>query len=259
MCELLGMSANVPTDIVFSFTGLSERGGRTGPHKDGFGIAFYEGQGVRLFHDPAPSADSEIARLIRRYPIKSTHVIGHIRQANRGPVCLVNTHPFMRELWGQYWVFAHNGELSDHPFPTGCYRPVGNTDSELAFCHLLNGLRQRFHDTPPPLPDLLDALTETCINISRHGIFNILLSNGEWLFSYCSKKLAAITRRAPFGVAQLKDMDMTIDFQALTTPQDIVTVIATEPLTTNERWDVYQTGECRLWAHGECLFQRMTL
>lgn len=30
MCELLGMSANVPTDICFSFTGLMQRGGRTG-------------------------------------------------------------------------------------------------------------------------------------------------------------------------------------------------------------------------------------
>ena len=38
MCELLGMSANVPTDICFSFTGLVQRGGGTGPHKDGWGI-----------------------------------------------------------------------------------------------------------------------------------------------------------------------------------------------------------------------------
>ncbi len=42
MCELLGMSANVPTDICFSFTGLIQRGGNTGPHKDGWGITFYE-------------------------------------------------------------------------------------------------------------------------------------------------------------------------------------------------------------------------
>lgn len=40
MCELLGMSANVPTDICFSFTGLMQRGGRTGPHRDGWGITF---------------------------------------------------------------------------------------------------------------------------------------------------------------------------------------------------------------------------
>lgn len=47
MCELLGMSANVPTDICFSFTGLVQRGGGTGPHKDGWGITFYEGKGCR--------------------------------------------------------------------------------------------------------------------------------------------------------------------------------------------------------------------
>ncbi|NBA25711.1 class II glutamine amidotransferase, partial [Aeromonas caviae] len=56
MCELLGMSANVPTDICFSFTGLMLRGGKTGPHKDGWGITFYEGRGFRTFKDPEPSA-----------------------------------------------------------------------------------------------------------------------------------------------------------------------------------------------------------
>ncbi|GAB55710.1 glutamine amidotransferase [Glaciecola punicea ACAM 611] len=34
MYELLGMSANVPTDICFSFAGLLERGGRTCPQLD---------------------------------------------------------------------------------------------------------------------------------------------------------------------------------------------------------------------------------
>jgi glutamine amidotransferase len=55
MCELLGMSANVPTDICFSFTGLVQRGGGTGPHKDGWGITFYEGKGVARskIHSPA--------------------------------------------------------------------------------------------------------------------------------------------------------------------------------------------------------------
>ena len=88
MCELLGMSANVPTDIVFSFTGLMQRGGRTGPHRDGWGIGFYEGRGLRLFQDPRASSESEVAQLVQRYPIKSEVVIGHIRQANVGKVCL---------------------------------------------------------------------------------------------------------------------------------------------------------------------------
>ena len=63
MCELLGMSANVPTDICFSFTGLVQRGGGTGPHKDGWGITFYEGKGCRTFKDPQPSFQSPIPPL----------------------------------------------------------------------------------------------------------------------------------------------------------------------------------------------------
>lgn len=141
MCELLGMSANVPTDVVFSFTGLMQRGGRTGPHRDGWGIGFYEGRGLRLFQDPQASVDSEIARLVQRYPIKSKTVIGHIRQANVGAVSLANTHPFMREMWGRNWCFAHNGQLADFTPSKGVYQPVGDTDSEAAFCDVLNRLR----------------------------------------------------------------------------------------------------------------------
>jgi glutamine amidotransferase len=46
MCQLLGMNANVPTDVMFSFTGLATRADE---HKDGFGIAFFEDPGLRLF------------------------------------------------------------------------------------------------------------------------------------------------------------------------------------------------------------------
>lgn len=53
------MSANVPTDICFSFKGLKERGGRTGPHKDGWGVAFYENKGVCTFIATEPLTRNE--------------------------------------------------------------------------------------------------------------------------------------------------------------------------------------------------------
>src|SRR5687768_14465350 len=101
MCELLGLNAKEPSDITFSFSGLMQRGGKTGCHKDGWGLGFYEGNACRIFLDPAPSCHSELANFIKRYPIKSKIIIGHIRKANRGRVCLENTHPFSRELWGK--------------------------------------------------------------------------------------------------------------------------------------------------------------
>ena len=145
MCELLGMSANVPTDICFSFAGLMKRGGETGPHKDGWGIAFFEGKGVREFKDVDASAQSEIAHFVKNYPIKSHMVISHIRQANSGRVSLENTHPFQRELWGKSWVYAHNGQLKGVKKQLlEYYRPVGSTDSEYALCYLLDQLRKTF-------------------------------------------------------------------------------------------------------------------
>lgn len=101
MCQLLGMNCNTPTDVRFSFSGFAQRGGRTGDHSDGWGIAFFEGKGVRHFVDHERAVDSPVAELIRRYPIKSGNVIAHIRKATQGVVSLQNCHPFVRELWGR--------------------------------------------------------------------------------------------------------------------------------------------------------------
>lgn len=254
MCELLGMSANVPTDICFSFAGLMQRGGGTGPHRDGWGISFYEGKGVRSFHDPDPSAHSRVAELVREHPIKSHVVISHIRQANVGQICLENTHPFSRELWGQYWTFAHNGQLDKQLFnwPLEFYRPVGSTDSEYAFCWLLGQLRKQFPE--PPAPELLQAfIRERCDQLRALGVYNMLLTDSQHLFAYCTTKLHWITRRAPFGEASLKDDDLVVNFTTETQPDDVVTVIATEPLTDNEHWQPMACGELGLFVKGHHL------
>jgi len=254
MCELLGMSANTPTDLCFSFTGLTQRGGKTGPHKDGWGISFYEGKGVRSFHDATPSATSEIANMVQGHPIKSKTAICHIRQANVGDINLANTHPFIRELWGRYWVFAHNGQINHFQRRAGMYEPVGDTDSENIFCDLMNFIRHHLPRDAMP-SQLATCLVKLAQEYAQQGVFNCLLSNGDWLFTYCSSKLACITRRAPFGPAQLSDADVIVDFESETTPNDVVSIIATEPLTSDEAWHIYQPGEWRLWQQGEVIAQ----
>ncbi len=250
MCQLLGMNCNVPTDICFSFKGFACRGGRTDHHSDGWGIAFFEDAGCRLFLDYLPSAASPIAELVQNYPIQSTNVIAHIRKATQGVTRLANTHPFQRELWGRYWIFAHNGDLKDlPPVPGRYYRPVGNTDSEHAFCLILEYLRERF-DVMPPLPEFTAALREIVGEVAGHGVFNMMLSNGECLFAHCATKLHYLVRQAPFAVATLRDEDMSVDFNALTRPEDRVAVIVTEPLTTNEAWTAMRPGELLCFRDG---------
>ncbi|MEM0909863.1 MAG: class II glutamine amidotransferase [Pseudomonadota bacterium] len=253
MCELLGMTANVPTDICFSFNGLMQRGGKTGPHKDGFGITFYEGKGCRNFKDANPSCDSFIADLICQYPIKSRTIVSHIRQANRGRICLENTHPFIRNLWGRAWSFAHNGQLSKYKtaLKPKYHLPVGNTDSELAFCWILDQLLDHFgREKPSNMKSVFKYAATLCDQLRSFGIYNMLLTDGELLLSYCTSKLYWITRKSPFGTANLIDADVSIDFKHETTPDDIVTVIATNPLTDNEQWHKMDTGEYKLFKFG---------
>ena len=245
------MNCNVPTDIVFSFTGFALRGGRTDTHHDGWGIAFFEGAGVRLFVDHLPAIASPIAELIKRYPIKSKNVIAHIRKATQGHVALENCHPFVRELWGRYWVFAHNGDLKEfQPALNGPFRPVGNTDSELAFCYLLQCLREEFGDRAPERAALRAALDRLVPTIAAHGTFNMMLSDGTALFTHCSTKLCYVVRKYPFVTACLSDEDLSVDFSQVTTPNDRVAIIVTEPLTTNEQWTQFAPGELMMFVDG---------
>ncbi len=251
MCQLLGMNCNVPTDICFSFTGFQARGGVTDVHRDGWGIAFFEGKGVRVFLDPKPSCESPIAELVRRYPIRSLNVIAHIRKATQGGIGLENTHPFTRELWGRYWVFAHNGTLADYaPQFDGSFLPVGQTDSEHAFCHLLQTLRTGFPQGAPDRFALRNALEIFTAEVRDHGPFNFLLSNGDCLFAHRSTDLSFIIRQAPFAVAHLKDQDVAVDFNEVTSPDDRVALIATLPLTDNEEWTPLPVDRVVLFAEG---------
>ena len=256
MCQLLGMNCAQPTDITFSFAGFSARGGLTDHHADGFGIAFFEQKACRLFIDNQRACASPIAQLIKNYPIKSKNIIAHIRKATQGEVLLENSHPFMRELWGRHWIFAHNGDLKNFtPELNGRYQPVGNTDSEYAFCYLLQSLHQRFGAQAPELPTLFVAVQEISGELMRFGSCNFLLSNGQALIAHASTQLYYLIRQWPFSKAHLVDEDMDIDFSTVTTPEDRVAVIATQPLTDNEHWQAFDPGDLVMFKDGKIAHQ----
>ena len=253
MCQLLGMNCNTPTDVMFSFAGFAERGGRTDHHADGWGIAFFEGRGLRQFVENMPACDSAVAELIRRYPIKSKNVISHIRKATQGVVSLENCHPFVRELWGRNWVFAHNGDLKDYaPRLHANFRPVGSTDSERAFCWIMQEIAKSHADVPT-VQELTTTLRELVPRISRHGTFNFMLSNGEALWAHATTNLYCIERKHPFKHATLSDDELSVNFAEKAGPGDRVAVVVTAPLTNNEEWTAFASGELKVFVNGQAL------
>jgi predicted glutamine amidotransferase len=252
MCELLGMECNVPTDIVFSFTGFALRGGKTGPHADGWGLALYQGKFAHSYLEPKPACTSAMAEFIRRNPIKTLLAVAHVRKKTRGRACVENTHPFKRVLWGRHWVFAHNGTLP-HVKRRALHsdQPIGQTDSEHAFCWMLQRLRQIFPGGyPKDRRRLWRVIADLGAELGAEGKFNFLLGDGKHLFARCGTKLCYIVRKAPFGRATLRDAELAIDFAEVTSSRDRVAVVSTEPLTRDEIWHQGKPGTLWVFSGG---------
>ncbi|PUA29607.1 MAG: hypothetical protein B0W54_03255 [Cellvibrio sp. 79] len=259
MCQLLGMSCKQPASIGFSFEGFRARGGLTDEHKDGWGIAYYRDQQAQVILDESPAAESHLAEAIQKNGLKSKTIIAHIRKATVGEVKLNNCHPFQRNLWGSDWLFCHNGDLKGfNPFLDDEFHPEGDTDSEQAFCYLLQQLKCHVPGGINDTTSLFQWLNHFSETIAAFGTFNIILSNGEWLYSYCSTHLSYVERKFPFSKVTLIDREISLDLSEHNSHDDQMIVIATKPLTANEDWKVFQRGEARLFKDGELHLERLS-
>ena len=253
MCELFGLSSNRVVKVSFSWRGFRKRGRI---HRDGWGIAWYLESGlVGLVKEPRPSVESPIARLMVQ-GVKSKIIISHVRWASKGNISYVNTHPFVRRLWGRDWVFAHNGTLlgldGNSDYELEWCHPIGETDSEYAFCYILEELSS-LQDRG--LESLADRLWRLADRIGSYGKFNFLLSNGEHLFAYMNREdtLHYLLRHPPYkGVVRLLDEDYEVMLGELKAPDEYAAIIATKPLT-DEKWNPMTPGTLYIFHNGDLL------
>jgi glutamine amidotransferase len=241
MCELFGMSARIPTDVNRSLALLRPRGGEIGPHADGWGAAFYEGPEARVFKEAGPAWQSPFLDFITQRDYRSSLVVGHIRKANppRNGRTIANTHPFARELNGRAWVFAHNGVLSglhaDERFALKRFEPIGGTDSEHAFCYVLQHVARETARCEIGTSELLRMLREPLAALDSLGELNVLMSDGERLIAYANTRLWFANRECrQDGCGQR------------------VVLLATDPLT-DEPWRRVQPGKIHVFAEGRAV------
>jgi glutamine amidotransferase len=126
---------------------------------------------------------------------------------------------------------------------------VGSTDSERAFCWLMQELAKSHADVPS-VAELTLTLRELVPRIARHGTFNFLLSNGQALWAHASTHLYYVLRQHPFATATLSDEDVSVNFADQTRVSDRVAVVVTAPLTTNEVWTTFAPGQVKVFVDG---------
>ena len=263
MCELLGMSSNLPATVNLSLMKLAEHGGFSGPHRDGWGVAYYEGPDVRLIKEAEAAASSDWVHFVRDHRLQSPLVIAHVRRATMGERAYRNTQPFARELAGRMHLFAHNGWLPgifESPrFRPTRFHPVGETDSERAFCTLLDRLADLWRG-PGAIPSFdtrLAIVSLFAAEMRSLGPANFLYSDGDVLFAHGDRRKQAETSMvAPPGLVSLQrrcrqgGRVFEASGLAIDGADQTIVLLASVPLT-DESWQPFGEGEVIAVCKGE--------
>lgn len=266
MCELLAMSSSQPARLSISLQVLASRGGSAASTRDGWGAAYYQGLDVALFREPTTAADSALAHYLETQGPMTSTAISHIRHATRGAVTLANTQPFVRELAGRMHVFAHNGDLpgiaNDAALSLGAYRPVGQTDSEHAFCALLSRLGPLWAAASPPSLESRLVLVDAFARVLRAlGPANFLYADGDALFVHAHRRIQPATGRIePPGLWSLQRHCPTpgrIGGDTTAQAEQAVTLIASVPLT-DEAWQPLAEGELMVLRDGKVMARKIS-
>lgn len=192
---------------------------------------------------------------------RSTTFLCNVRGASKR-YSQQDTQPFQKNFGGRDWLFLHNGDLDKEKLKNlinsevGFLDPVGITDSELAFCYLLQqvGLEKvkRISDIEWP------KWSSWFRNLDDLGSADIVLSDGQTTLSFHgenSKGELFFWRKRPNDSSDQKvgDNSVTID---LSDPQDTyrtVFVISSSKLHGGE-WSKMSQGQLLVIKRGDLIW-----
>ena len=275
MCELFAMSSSIPTEVSFSLDEFSKHGGLTDLHKDGWGIAYYDKNDARIIREACSASESAYLRFIKDHSIQSQIVISHIRLATQGEVSVRNTQPFSRELGGKLHVFAHNGDLAnldetlvEHDLKQRRFREIGNTDSEQAFCFLMENMALIWDQKEPPsLAERLAVVRLFANKLIKKGIANFIYSDSEYVFVHSHKRFSNQDRKKELPGLHIISRSCKVNkthsvINGLTMATNAscykdehtkdVTLVASVPLT-DKHWQALEEGEIKVFHKGEII------
>ena len=268
MCDLLGLSFNVPITAKISLDIFQQRG-QANP--DGWGLAFYKDDRLQVIKEAHSATNSSLYDFMEKYTHSRT-IISHVRRSTRGIPSYLNTHPFYRRVRTDFldseFAFAHNGTLTQlEKLRFRKNNPLGETDSEQAFCHLLDVLSERKTSvwTDSDFEVIESNLRE--INDGKNTL-NCIFSDGSYLFCYSDENdhnngLRFTKQIAPFGSIELVanadrlgSVELRSDIPSALDQSGYL--ISTRILTSGE-WTEFTEGELIVFKDGQIVYPQSRL
>ncbi len=262
MCDLLGMSFRLPVSAKVSLDLFQKRGS---DNPDGWGMAYYTGNLLQVVKEAGTASGSVLFDFMERYHL--SHItITHVRKSTRGGRSYLNTHPFYRSLMHgsirREYSFAHNGTLTrlDGLSQEGMV-PLGETDSERAFCHLLGAIHRRGIsewnvDEFRFVAGILAEMNE------GENTLNCIFSDGERLFCYSDREdhnsgLRFTRQSTPYqSVALVSPKEQLGRIDIHTDPADVSQngyIVSTRKLMSKD-WSEFDRGELIVFERGEIVY-----
>ena len=265
MCELFALSSSSAAEVSFSLNEFSKHGGLTNHHRHGWGIAYYEKNSARIIKEASSASDSACLYFVKNYSIRSNIVMSHIRYATRGEVCYRNTQPFSRELAAREHVFIHNGDLDsliNNPrYYNRRFNPMGETDSEVAFCYLMSKMAKLW-DGPqtPSLNERYRVFVEFAEEMRGLGIANFIYSDCEYVYIYSHKRIVKDGQKQTVKLPGLHVLirhchtdifDTTIKGLQITKSQAQDVVLVSSVALNDENWIALSSQESMVLKEGK--------
>jgi predicted glutamine amidotransferase len=266
MCDLLGLSFNVPIRAKISLDIFQQRG-QTNP--DGWGLAFYKEDHLQIVKEPQSALNSTLYDFMEQY-VHSKTIISHVRRSTRGVPSYLNTHPFYRHLKTEFrdneFVFAHNGTLTQlEKLHYQRYTPLGETDSEQAFCHVLDIISELESKTwtESDFDKIQESLRE--VNDGQNTL-NCIFSDSSYLFCYSDENdynngLRFTRQFSPFGSIELLSPDErlgNIELRSeIPSSLDQHGYLVSTRILTSEDWIEFNNGELIVFKDGNIIYPKL--
>ncbi|MGB9696599.1 MAG: class II glutamine amidotransferase [Ignavibacteria bacterium] len=255
MSLLFSLNFNKLVSPSASFSKFRKRSGKS---FYGFGIAFYPDRAVQVVKEPFdPSETPRGVEFLKAYKALKTEIfMAYIGWTQKYEKSNMNVQPFHRELYGKEYAFIHNGEVRNCELPPGSrFMPVGDTDSEYAFCYLLDRIAERQVEVwdENQYKWLHNVLSE----LNNFGELNCIFSEGTKLFCYydCNgfKNLYYKIIKAPFDNLYMKVDEFSLELEKEKSPAVQGYVVSTDASSGSD-WIPLEKGELIVFSGGEKVF-----
>jgi len=223
-----------------------------------WGLIQYEGAEALCLKESAARAGSVAQRALAQWDRAASHWIYAASSSDSNRRDLSRRGPFLREMAGRHHIFFHDGLLpgieESYRFPLGQFAPLGESDSERAFCALLSRNRIIWQEGRPEQIVRLSIVTDFASRIAPLGPSSFIYSDGDYLYIHSDRRSVNGAVRPGYYVLETQS-SQPLNGVSLQACEDTPLVLVSDRPLSDGDWRPMADGEVLMLRQGSIIDQ----